>query len=257
MVFVGLMDGINFRLLLHEQSLVQVKHPDLKLLLSLDYHRHDLATTLETAKWQSSQLVINDRQILNAGRYNSGDKQFVRAVREQIIHVEKNLEDTSLRVPMRNNEWVNLNEQDRDGLALFLSGGNPNENFNRYDLEDSGMLKRFIDPTTASSSKDSASGLIEHSSREIENLNINGVTHINHNLDPRKENNLRRVTRNYTKRLKGGESKGIPQHTLTFLMVHRYVGIPNSLRAVVFGKFYYPCIGMSLQCFSDGGKYWF
>nr|POE49829.1 hypothetical protein CFP56_28221 [Quercus suber] len=142
--------------------------------------------------WKSSQLVINDRQILNAGRYNSGDKQFVRAVREQIIHVEKNLEDTSLRVPMRNNEWVNLNEQDRDGLALFLSGGNPNENFNRYDLEDSGMLKRFIDPTTASSSKDSASGLIEHSSREIENLNINGVTHINHNLDPRKENNLRR-----------------------------------------------------------------
>ena len=41
-----------FRLLLHEQSLVQVEHPDPKLLLSLDYHRRDLATTLETAKWQ-------------------------------------------------------------------------------------------------------------------------------------------------------------------------------------------------------------
>ncbi len=45
-----------FRHLLHEQSLVQVEHPDPKLLLSLDYHRRDLATTLETAKWQ---VVIN------------------------------------------------------------------------------------------------------------------------------------------------------------------------------------------------------
>jgi hypothetical protein len=45
-----------FRLLLHEQSLVHEEHPDPKLLLSIDYHRRDLATTLETAKWQ---VVIN------------------------------------------------------------------------------------------------------------------------------------------------------------------------------------------------------
>lgn len=45
-----------FRLLLHEQSLVHGEHPDPKLLLSIDYHRRDLATTLETAKWQ---VVIN------------------------------------------------------------------------------------------------------------------------------------------------------------------------------------------------------
>lgn len=225
-----------FRLLLHEQSLVQVEHPDPKLLLSLDYHRRDLATTLETAKWQvyinvdlhvlcicvcvrfftfvylilviiSNQLEDFERAVNLSSMKDksqmrediiSGHKQFVRAIREQIIHVEKTVEDTSLRVPMRNTEWVNLNEQDRDGLALFLSGGNPNENFNRYDSEDGSMLKRFIDPTTASSSKDSASGLIEHSSREIENLNINGVSHINHNLDPRKENNLRMVGSHYS-----------------------------------------------------------
>ncbi|KAL4605867.1 hypothetical protein ACB092_09G061000 [Castanea dentata] len=192
-----------FRLLLHEQSLVQVEHPDPKLLLSLDYHRRDLATTLETAKWQLEDFerAVNLSSMKDKSQMRediiSGHKQFVRAIREQIIHVEKNVEDTSLRVPMRNTEWVNLNEQDRDGLALFLSGGNPNENFNRYDSEDSSMLKRFIDPT-ASSSKDSASGLIEHSGREIENLNINGVSHINHNLDPRKENNLRRVGSHYS-----------------------------------------------------------
>nr|XP_023915503.1 uncharacterized protein LOC112027060 [Quercus suber]POF25665.1 hypothetical protein CFP56_17923 [Quercus suber] len=207
-----------FRLLLHEQSLVQVEHPDPKLLLSLDYHRRDLATTLETAKWQLEDFerAVNLSSMKDKSQMRediiSGHKQFVRAIREQIIHVEKNVEDTSLRVPMRNTEWVNLNEQDRDGLALFLSGGNPNENFNRYDSEDSSMLKRFIDPTTASSSKDSASGLIEHSGREIENLNINGVLHINHNLDPRKENNLRRVGSHYSTKL-GFEAPGCLQET--------------------------------------------
>ncbi|KAK9985818.1 hypothetical protein SO802_030769 [Lithocarpus litseifolius] len=205
-----------FRLLLHEQSLVQVEHPDPKLLLSLDYHRRDLATTLETAKWQLEDFEravnLSSMKDKSQMRIISGHKQFVRAIREQIIHVEKNVEDTSLRVPMRNTEWVNLNEQDRDGLALFLSGGNPNENFNRYDSEDSSMLKRFIDPTTASSSKDSAPGLIEHSSREIENLNINGVSHINPNLDPRKENNLRRVGSHYSTKL-GFEAPDCLQET--------------------------------------------
>lgn len=181
-----------FRHLLHEQSLVQVEHPDPKLLLSLDYHRRDLATTLETAKWQLEDFerAVSLSSMMDKSQMredvNSRHKHFVRAIREQIIHVEKSLEDTSLQVPTRNTEWVNLNEQDRDGLALFLSGGNPNENFNRYDSEDSSMLRRFLDPTTASSSKDSASGPVEHSSREIENLNINGVSHIDHNLDSRK-----------------------------------------------------------------------
>lgn len=41
-----------FRLLLHELSLIQGDCPDLKLLVSIDYHKRDLATTLETAKWQ-------------------------------------------------------------------------------------------------------------------------------------------------------------------------------------------------------------
>lgn len=41
-----------FRLLLHEQNLVQEDHTDQKLLKSVEYHWRDLATTLETAKWQ-------------------------------------------------------------------------------------------------------------------------------------------------------------------------------------------------------------
>lgn len=41
-----------FHLLLHEQNLVQEDHRDEKLINSVEYHWRDLATTLETAKWQ-------------------------------------------------------------------------------------------------------------------------------------------------------------------------------------------------------------
>ena len=55
----------------------------------------------------------------------SRHKQFIRAIREQIVQVEKSLVDSSLRKSVRNTEWINLDEQDRDGLALFLSGHVP------------------------------------------------------------------------------------------------------------------------------------
>lgn len=45
-----------FRLLLHEQNLVQEDHNDAKLVNSIEYHWRDLATTLETAKWQ---VIVN------------------------------------------------------------------------------------------------------------------------------------------------------------------------------------------------------
>ena len=42
-----------YRILLHEQSLVQeTHHPDQRLLASLQSHRRQLATSLETVKWQ-------------------------------------------------------------------------------------------------------------------------------------------------------------------------------------------------------------
>lgn len=123
----------------------------------------------------------------------SRHKQFIRAIREQIACVEKSLEGTSIGDPMRNMEWVKLNEQDRDGLALFLSGGNATEHSDSYDGEDSSMLRRFLDPTTSSSAKDSTSGIVEEKSREIVNSNMNGVVHADHSIDSRKENNLRKV----------------------------------------------------------------
>ncbi|KAE8098555.1 hypothetical protein FH972_016608 [Carpinus fangiana] len=209
-----------FRLLLHEQSLVHEEHPDPKLLLSIDYHRRDLATTLETAKWQLEDFerAVSLSSVTDKPQMRddilSRHKQFVIAIREQIINMEKSLEDASLgdTMRMRNTEWINLNEQDRDGLALFLSGGNPAESFNNYNVEDSSIMKRFLDPTTAASSKDTASGLAEHSSKEIESLNINGISQIDHNFDSRKDNNMRKMGSHFSSRL-GFEAPDCLQET--------------------------------------------
>ncbi|XP_068308966.1 uncharacterized protein [Pyrus communis] len=150
-----------FRSLLHELSLVQGDCPDPKLRVSIDYHKRDLATTLETAKWQLEDFERAVSFSAMAGRSQNREdvisrhKQFIGAIREQILYVEKSLEGTAIGDdPMRNTEWVNLNEQDRDGLALFLSGGNNAEPTDCQEVEDNSILRRFLDPTT-SSAKDS------------------------------------------------------------------------------------------------------
>lgn len=197
-----------FRLLGHELNLVQGDHTEPKLLTSINYHRRDLATALETAKWQVilhflefeffvfvficiiSKLIVNvyyqledfERAVSLSAVTDKSQiredvisryRQFIRAIREQIIHVEESLEETSMGYPMRNAEWINLNEEDRDGLALFLSGGSLEKSSSPNELEDSGILRRFLDPTTASSSQDNTWHNFEVKSIELENMNMN------------------------------------------------------------------------------------
>ncbi|KAI9153666.1 hypothetical protein LWI28_014737 [Acer negundo] len=192
-----------YRLLLHEQSLVHQNHPDPRLLTQIDYHRRDLATILETTKWQLEDFerAVNLSAVMEKSRTTDDviarHKQFVIAIREQINQLEKGLDNPSRGKSIRN--WVNLNEQDRDGLALFLSGGKPLEQVSHHNTEDSSILRRFLDTTTASSSKDVE--IIEHKSIETENVKMNGVMHVEHNYGPVKENNLRKVGSHYSTRL--------------------------------------------------------
>ncbi|KAF2307629.1 hypothetical protein GH714_030418 [Hevea brasiliensis] len=81
----------------------------------------------------------------------SRHRQFITAIREQINHVETSVDGPSMGDSMKNSEWINLNEQNRDGLALFLIGGNTTEHSNHHDMEDSGILRRFLDPPSSSS----------------------------------------------------------------------------------------------------------
>ncbi|XAR69745.1 hypothetical protein NMG60_11001450 [Bertholletia excelsa] len=173
-----------FRLILHEQSLIQEDHPDAKLLKSIEYHRRDLATTLGTTKWQLEDF---EREVNCSGAMDKSHvrenmilryKQFVMAIREQILNVESQLGDTSEGISLRSSQWVNLDEQDRNGLALFLSGENPSEHATSHDLEDSNIMKRFLDPITASSLNDE---IIEQNPGEVEKLHMNGFECLDHN----------------------------------------------------------------------------
>ncbi|KAJ4972140.1 hypothetical protein NE237_005239 [Protea cynaroides] len=192
------MDSI-FRMLLHDQSLVQDTLSDPKLLSSIEYHKRDLMTTLGTAKWQLEDFeravnlsALSDKSHLR-GNAISQHKQFIRAIREQIIQVEKSLEEPLLGDSSTNSQSVNLNEHDRDGLALFLSGGKPVDHHAHYDSEDSSIMRRFFDSTTASGFDNKSDEIVELNPEENEDSKLNGVMHLDHNFDLLKEHKLRRV----------------------------------------------------------------
>ncbi|KAK8638914.1 hypothetical protein V6N13_137322 [Hibiscus sabdariffa] len=193
-----------FRLLLHEKSLVQGDHPDPKLLTSIGYHMRDLSTIIETAKWQLEDIerAVNSSARMDQSHFKehviSRHKQFIIAIREHINNVEKSLEEMEMGNPMKNTKCGNLNEQDRDGLALFLSGGDHNGRDIRFDSDDTDILKRFLDPVKASCSSDA--GIVANGCGEIKEVNTNGVgvAYSSHYCDSVKENNLRKVASHFS-----------------------------------------------------------
>ncbi|MCL7022181.1 hypothetical protein MKW94_015538 [Papaver nudicaule] len=190
-----------FRILLHEQSLDHGDAADPRLLTSIDYHRRDVVTALETTKWQLEDFerAVNQAEVSDS--YHSREdaisrhKQFIRAIRAHISQVEKSLGDyRSAGDVSSSKQWGNLDEQDRDGLALFLSGGNRHhDHVKPYDSENSSIMRRFLDSTTASGFDDNTDEIIELKSEENEDSKMNGVMHIDRGLDAVKENNMRKV----------------------------------------------------------------
>ncbi|KAG8374127.1 hypothetical protein BUALT_Bualt11G0098600 [Buddleja alternifolia] len=171
-----------FRLLLHEQTLVQGDHVDNRVLSSIEYHRRDLATTLETAKWQLEDFerAVNVSAIADKSQVKqnviSRHKQFIGAIKEQIIHVEQSM-DTSGGNSLRN---MNLSEQDRDGLALFLSGEKPVKHIAYQVSEDNNSLRRFLDPAVPSTSKEN---IDEQNAGKTTSLNLKEIAYLDHNTE--------------------------------------------------------------------------
>ncbi|XP_057997783.1 uncharacterized protein LOC131176738 [Hevea brasiliensis] len=171
--------------------------------MSIEYHKRDLATILETVKWQLEDFerAVNSSAMQDKSRSKedviSRHCQFIRAIREQINHVETSVDGPSMGDSMKNSEWINLNEQDRDGLALFLIGGNTSEHSNHHDMEDSSILRRFLDRTSSSSLKDDE--IVEHSNLEFKNLKMNGDVHADHHSV--KEKYLRKMDSPFPTRL--------------------------------------------------------
>ncbi|KAI5591400.1 hypothetical protein BDE02_04G077100 [Populus trichocarpa] len=132
------------------------------------------------------------------------------AIREHINEVEKGVKGPSMGDSMRNSEWVNLNDHERDLLASFLTGGNPKEHLNHYEMEESGSLRRFLDPNLGSSLTDNE--IVEHDSREFERVRINGVGHAEHYLDSANEDK-RNIGSHYTTRLGSDMMNSLPENS--------------------------------------------
>ncbi|KAJ4828136.1 hypothetical protein Tsubulata_005010 [Turnera subulata] len=91
----------------------------------LDELSRELQTTLGTAKWQLEEFEKAVR-LSHGHRYDdisaSRHKQFVAAIESQIARVEASLTEAFSvegKQPLR---WVDLDEEECDDLAMFLSG---------------------------------------------------------------------------------------------------------------------------------------
>ncbi|KAK4764616.1 hypothetical protein SAY86_025706 [Trapa natans] len=97
---------------------------------SLDSHdlselSRDLQTALGTAKWQLEEF--EKAVMMSYGRYDDKNMtnrhgQFIAAIRDQIFRVEGELLESFPNGGNRTLQWVNLDKEECDDLALFLSG---------------------------------------------------------------------------------------------------------------------------------------
>ncbi|XP_006855024.2 uncharacterized protein LOC18444797 isoform X2 [Amborella trichopoda] len=167
------------RTLMHEHSLLQDGPAESRLLSSMEFHRRDLITALGTTKWQLEDFeravnlsALSDKVHLDEDAM-SRHKQFIRAIREQIAVTGKCLESIPVGEDSKNTQWVDLNEQDRECLAQFISGGDSLNDTSHYDNERN-IMSRYLDATaTASGFAESSDEIVE---LKVEDAPFNGET---------------------------------------------------------------------------------
>ncbi|KAL4182153.1 hypothetical protein AMTRI_Chr12g274510 [Amborella trichopoda] len=91
-----------------------------------DELRRDLHTALGTAKWQVleefERAVKSCQQNSMLDDSASRHKQFVLVIENQIARIEKALMESAIEEGKEGFRWVQLDKEERDDLALFLSG---------------------------------------------------------------------------------------------------------------------------------------
>lgn len=91
----------------------------------LDELRRELHTALGTAKWQLEEFeraVKLSHENGSAEHTISRHRQFVLAIEDQIFRIGKTLSDSLIEEGKQPLRWVQLDENERDDLAVFLSG---------------------------------------------------------------------------------------------------------------------------------------
>lgn len=101
----------------------------------------ELQTALGTAKWQLEEFdkaVRFSRKNCSEDNSTTRHRQFVAAIESQIFHIETALReylDEDRKQPLH---WVNLNEEERDDLAIFLSGTSGSLSTSNYEYANNG-----------------------------------------------------------------------------------------------------------------------
>lgn len=145
------MEGV-YRLLLHEKKSIRDDTLDAKFHTPIQYER-DVTTALGTTKWQLEQFEREVDAAAHSDKSNSREnsilkfRQFIRAITEQISGVEESLKN--LRTDFnRTLKYPYSSEQDGDGLASFLSGGNKDSRvYYSTDTDEITELKHDSAPT--------------------------------------------------------------------------------------------------------------
>ncbi|XP_023531163.1 uncharacterized protein LOC111793489 isoform X2 [Cucurbita pepo subsp. pepo] len=95
------------------------------MLDDLDAFTRELRTALGTTKWQLEEF---EKAVRLSYRHHGDDtklerhRQFIDAIENQIFCVEESLREYFVEEGKQPLKWVNLNEEECDDLAAFLSG---------------------------------------------------------------------------------------------------------------------------------------
>lgn len=90
----------------------------------LDELRRELHTALSTAKWQLEEFeraVSLSHENCSEENTITRHKQFLAAIGDRISHVDKALSDSLIQDGKQPLRWVQLDDEERDDLATFLS----------------------------------------------------------------------------------------------------------------------------------------
>lgn len=107
---------------------------------SVDILRRELQTALGTAKWQLDEFdkavksSYLGRDVDASGRH----KQFVKAIQSQISGIEKVMSDSVIEEGKKGIRWIQLDDREKDDLALFLCGSCENKS---DSLEEQSVVK--------------------------------------------------------------------------------------------------------------------
>eukprot|EP00249_Psilotum_nudum_P020896 c27887_g2_i1 orf=428-1765(+) len=157
-----------YRTWIHTRCLVEAAPNDPDSVSSINFRRRELTTVLGTAKWQLEEFERAVKAAASIEQAYVGEDapdrhdQFVEAIRTQIISIENSLLDTEDTVALKALPAVELDDKDKDDLAMFLSGSRPCESSVVKDMRAVPHLREQAkkkSPSTSSRSRENGGQL--------------------------------------------------------------------------------------------------